>query len=429
MYAFRYLAYFSIFVAFLSFSSFYYYYSYDEPKSLLLVSFARHGARTPTRFWKQFKKNFPQKKLGDLTLKGYQQMNLLGQLMRKKTIKSQRPLLLKIEDEFVLVSSSKQRSKDSALAFSSGFTPNSTFLLIDKNTNKQDTATHLPPHIDAHPSPIFPYIIELESPDTMFHPRKCYYDNENIEKRIAEFHFKLLSTEEERKLVTVYLQESLPLALEELELSNGLIKEGKIKSVFDSIYSVNFEHPGAIKVPDHIFKIMKRVTLNEMFMKVIKNEYHAKLAVSHFFKVLLDLLEQKEGSGKSTADIFGVLFEMSENIKYVAFNGHDYNMIAYLRVLLGDRKLQKFLDGLEEGLMDKLFVSYAALLEFELVNETDGKYVRVRFNGQELFTEFDFGEKVVNYEKGKGSKFDDFRLFLRRNILEEVFECKGMKKN
>lgn len=419
---------------------------------LMLISFIRHGNRTPGKIFPEIKDLFHKMDEKKLTLSGFQQMNILGKSYRKKYLesnlikfKSKQSEIQNINNqEYVIISSPSQRSIESSIAFSMGLFPDKIYKIYDYNHFNIKRESIPPIGNSSFNEEEFEYyniIIENKIKNTLFHVKKCKFEKSEFLKNKNYSYLSL----EEKKVVFEFFKEHFPQTLKNLNFDK--FSDKLARSIYSSMRIVNKHYKKKYLIPTHIELILKRILSHYSFFSKISNDEASKMMSTTFFHQMIKLFDHRINNhiennlqlvfksnfykslntcAKLDLDFLpNIDHEDYTNLKFVTYSGHDGNIAGILKNFLTDELLNHYFNNF--NIYKKLVhISFAASVDFMLHFNKGEYYVKIMFNGEELFSKIRSAVEgqYLNYEELKGIKYDEFSKFVLSRIFSQIHTCK-----
>jgi len=256
-------------------------------------------------------------------------------------------------------------------------------------------------HIDVH-NPIVN--IYTNKNDTYFHGHSCFKN--------GTVHYNL--TDNEKQLVN-NLTKLFPV-----EIINELVKANysmkKIKGFVDLVNGLsNIASNYSWDMFDNDTQILLRKSVLYSWYKTSVDDETLKLYSTDIFKDIII----KINDCISEVNELRFLDDMNENnsrcTKFNLVGGHDTNIVDILNNILDESYIDELI---KKALVNSihynhLIPQFAASLIFELHKHEHNHYVKLLYNGEEIFEKFKLG---IIYEKGKGIALRDFRNLLQSRI-------------
>jgi hypothetical protein len=415
----------------------------SQNDNLMLINFIRHGNRTPGKIFPEIKDLFHKMDEKKLTLSGFQQMNISGKIYRKRYMESNLIKLNQIDmsHEYLIISSPSPRSIESSIAFSMGLFPDKIYKIYDYNhlSNKRDSN---PPLNNPYEEEFdyFNLIIEKKIKNTLFHVKKCKFGNNEFPKNKNYSYFSL----KEKKIVFEYLKEHFPQTLKNISFDK--FSDKLARSIYSSMRIVNKHYKKKFIIPSHVELILKKILSHYSYFAKISNDEGSRMMSSAFFHHMVKLFDHRINNHinsqllflnrnfyksmmsciKSNLDFLPVIEnEDYSHLKFVTYSGHDGNIAGILRNFLSDDQLNEYFKNF--GIFKKLVhISFGASVDFMLHFKNGEYYVKILFNGEELFDKIRsyYEGEYLNYDSLNGIKYEEFRKFLLSRMFSGIETCK-----
>jgi hypothetical protein len=388
----------------------------------------RHGARTPLKNWDQFGKYFPTVSQGQITTNGWRQEILLGKYIRHKYILNKYNdeykdfiNLDRLHEEFLLISSPTQRTIDSAIGYSLGLFPDHIFKIIDSNYDNYKNDDTPPIHGYAHHTPFFNFLIGKKHVDALFHGRKCVFpEHVNLGKEDHDHMTHFLNMTEKIK-VQSFFKSVFPNTTKFDDLNN----EKVFKSMYNSIRALNYQFKEEIiLVPEEIAKILNKLVALESYKKKIINDNMLKLMSTEFFEHMIKALDYKINSRLNKQENKEINFYnvTLDNLKFLSFVGHDFNIIGFIKNLLDQDLLEEYLMNQihQNEIFYFLMPKFGSLFEIHLYEFNGEFYIKLFLNGLQQFLKL---RNNLNYDIKMGIPYSKFRALLESRLFHDYKHC------
>jgi hypothetical protein len=384
-------------------------------------------------------------KTGELTANGFKQMVLLGKTIRQRYINKLNFLNLdNIDEEFMLISSPYDRALESGVGYVLGLLPEYTYHIYDSNNINRELFNNVyPPIILGQENSTevkemmkgYNFVIENDERDLLFHSRRCKFNKDKDKNKLLNQSYQFLK-QEEREEIYDHFAKTLNVTLKDIRKEEFSDKLARSLFVAMECVNVNYkEEDMPFKIPDHLRLVLRKLFAQYLYLKRTDNDEITKITSSPFFEHLYEFFAIKVGSmtnNKNFTQFFEFKNKKFENLKFVSYSGHDYNMISLIKNLLSSKTLNRYLDDFEQY-QNLLLVPFGSNFDFILYkNRNNEIYVKILLNGKEIFehirSEDEFKKEDYEYEKNKGIKWEVFEKILKSRIHHDFHSCLSTRK-
>ncbi len=336
-------------------------------KVLGVVEIARHGARAPLVKFKKTKEIYFGTKRTQLTINGFRQHFLLGRWMRRRYILGDVYKLFEknIErldtSQLEIISSPLQRTIFSAASHILGMFPGAIIKPVFKGHPNFRSNT-LPPiskfkYEEKYGKEINFTVVD-DNKDNIFRLNLCKRKGSNvfINKEIKPKEIFSIGQEQLEQAINDIIKKSEKYG--KLKNQKGKVQEYSIstlKNLIRLLFPVQYHSFYDLKLNKNTIDTIKKFRLNYFYSKHLIDSSYKKLLVSGFFDKIANYF-QDQIHGKN-------------NLKYLMFSAHDYNLIDILSNLFSvDFLKEKIFDSLDnQADFTFLFPPLASSILIELI--------------------------------------------------------------
>jgi hypothetical protein len=261
-----------------------------------------------------------------------------------------------------------------------------------------------------------------DNKDNMFRLNLCKRKDSNnfIEKEIKPTDIFSIGQEQLEQAINDIIKKSQKYG--KLKNPKGKVQEYSIstlKNLIRLLFPVQYHSFYDLKLNKNTIDTIKKFRLNYFYSKHLKDSSYKKLLVSGFFDKIANYFQDRI-NGKN-------------NLKYLMFSAHDYNLIDILSNLFSvDFLKEKIFDSLDnQADFTFLFPPLASSILIELieVNGEKNKFVRIIYNGVEINK--GFSSQVDTNIKYGLLNFDQFESLLlsRIDYSYKSLDCRKLNLN
>jgi hypothetical protein len=386
-----------------------------------VVEINRHGARTPKNFPNVSSKLFFGSKDMTLTINGFRQHQILGELVKKKYMKKNHLLKSTYDStEFQMVSTPTQRTIFSAAGFLSGVYPD-YIVKMKYDGGSEMTVDDTVPNID-NDTQIQEIPIRVISPshDFLFHAENCKFNGRGIDEYLREVNSQVIFEIEEQEKRRVFKQLHTLCKLDHSpKYHSGVLEDVDHYSEkeFDEMtryffpFLYHFHSYLDKKIEKNSMTTIKKFTLNKWFTTRMKDSKYLRLTVSALFRNILDTFDQIKAN------------DNKPHMKYKVFSAHDTILVNIFANLISNPHLadllQKAVD--DEKTFKLLVPPFASNIFFELHKEDDKFFVRILYNGRNINNGLKFIGEHSDTDNSKKIEWSHFEK-LMKNLIDDDYK-------
>jgi len=402
----------------------------DSEKLIGIIHIINHGASTPVYYYDKAKDIFSPHPSGILTPKGVKQMKVLGRYIKSKYFTMSRGNSLIENNEitnYLALSLGLPRCINSAISHLQSIFPNDVVAFenyhFPNNENKLEiTKPNLDHYFDfknfvnkTAANNIKDVMINFMNfkNDKLLSPRKCFKFNNTGLNYIDEGTIK-----SDRDIIVNSLNSTFPYLITDLIENNFDLEI--VSRIYDFLNSISYHNSQLFKSDFNLTKILAKYKILNQY-KYLDNDEDLKILTSNLFDLFIEsfdyIVNYEKGNIRrnshetnyNTLFIFG-----DEKIFIDIFN--NLIDIDYLNSLISS-------DEMDENFNDEFLPPFASHLVFELIENEDNFYVKIIYNGEEIFSNPNKLKKLKNrtipYILERGIKYEDFKELILSRINEK----------
>jgi hypothetical protein len=408
----------------------------DTEKLLGIIQIINHGASTPVNYYDKANEIFSPQPSGILTPKGVKQMKVLGSYIKSKyfTMTRGNSLIDNIENSnYLALSLGLPRCINSAIShIQSIFSQDVVGFENGHFTNKENNLEISKPNLDHYFD--FKNFINITAAnnikdvminfmnfkyDKLLSPRKCFkFDNTGLNYIDDD------TSKSDRDIIVNSLNSTFPYLITDLIENNFDLEI--VSRIYDFLNSISHHNSQLFKPDLNLTKILAKYKILNQY-KYLDNDEDLKMLTSNLFDLFIDkfdhIVNYERGNLRRNSD------EVNYNTLFIF--GDERNFIDVFNNLIDRDYLNSLIssDLIDENFHNELLPPFASHLVFELIKIEDNFYVKIIYNGEEIFSSPNKLKKLKNrsipYSLEKGMKYEDFKelILSRINGKYKTTEC------
>ena len=385
-------------------------------KILGVVEITRHGAKAPLVRFTHNKNLYFGTKRSQLTINGFRQHILLGRWIRRRYVEGDVYKLFEKDmnkfnpKEIKVITSPLQRTIFSACAHILGLFPKAIikpYFEGHPEVKTNDTPPIEKYHSDNRDGKEITVNVINDNFDNLFRAYLCkriglgVFVNKEMQK---EEIFKIGDRELKTSIKNIVENYGVYFKTQNYKIEKKKYTTKTLLSMIKFLFPVQYHKDNDSLLKKDTLKTIKKRMLNRFYGKRLNDSDGKKLYCSRMFDMILDFFNDKiEGKGIE---------------KMLIFSGHDFNLMNILSNLMDSTFLKEKIFSSIDNMDDYLFLlpplASSFLIELIEVNGYNTKFVRIIYNGVEIFK--NFAKKVDLNCDLKLLEYNGFRNLLLSRI-------------